>query len=98
MAADTIRIPPVTDPSDPEDVDAAIAAVGEQGTVVDLLRAVDGLSFSKSIVLATVVAKLEKRKQDVEELLSISKSASELEKKINRLARRLLVEETSNGS
>lgn len=88
--APKLSIPPVDKDRDESKV---ITEISEQGTVVDLLRAVDSLSFSSTMTMAAVVEKLETRKRDLEELVSIAKSGQELQRKIERLAARLLREE-----
>lgn len=77
--------------------DAVMASIGEEHTVVELLAAADELSYSTVMTLGAVVLKLERRRQDIEELLSIAKSGQELSRKVKRLAERLGVQEGPDG-
>jgi hypothetical protein len=72
--------------------DALREATGEHSTAA-LLRGVDATTKASVHTMATIVDRLEGRRRDVEELISITRTAAELEKKIQRLAQRLLKEE-----
>lgn len=89
-----VRIPSAPlSPTDSAANDAVMATIGEEHTVVELLQAADELAYSTVMTLGSVVLKLERRRQDVEELLSIAKSGQELSRKVKRLAERLGVDE-----
>lgn len=72
--------------------DAAITEIAENYTAVDLLHAVDKLSFNTATALSALMDRLGKREQDLRELVVIAKTAYELSRKVQRLGERLLSE------
>lgn len=70
----------------------AVTEVAKNYTSVELLHAVDKLSFDTSIALSALADRLGQRKRDIEELLTIAKTGYELSKKVQRLGERLLAE------
>ena len=68
----------------------AITELATQYTSMDLLHAINSLNFDSSVVLGAVVDQLGGRKNDIDDLLSVAKSANELSRKIKRLTDRLL--------
>jgi hypothetical protein len=68
----------------------AVTELAQQYTTVDLLHAIDALNFDTTVALTAVAEQLGRRKQDIDDLLSVTKSAQELSRKVKRLAERLL--------
>jgi hypothetical protein len=69
-----------------------VTVVAKEYTAVELLYAVDRMSFDTSVALTAVMEKLGSRKQDIDELLTLTKTAYELSRKVRRLGDRILGE------
>lgn len=97
VATRGIGIPDVSGMSTQE-VEQAVSEFAERfpGSAADMVLVVTKLNSSTSAMLAGLMARLGRRHQDIQELLSIVKTCQELNRKIERMGRRLLADEEAS--
>lgn len=66
------------------------------GSAADMVLVVTKLNSSTAAMLAGLMERLGRRKQDVDELLNVVKTTQELNRKITRLGQRLLNDEDAD--
>ncbi|HWC38372.1 MAG TPA: hypothetical protein VG476_07575 [Acidimicrobiales bacterium] len=88
-----VSVPLLDNAMTSEEVMAAVVEAGRDASTVELLRGSEATARAATAALSAVIERLNERKRDVEELLSIAKTGSEFARKVDRLAARLLKEE-----